>query len=132
MKYLIRLFSFILVLGLISCSTVYTYYKARNPVVAQCLSSCRQHFDACQHKCANSCRICKAKSNISTNIRYEKYYHQQKLQGMAVNRNVESYKDPLRCLKISCNCVADLDACEQACTGLVRKQLKANPLPDCV
>lgn len=131
MNNLLKLSISIILLGLMSCSQ-HVFFKRPTPAVAQCQATCAQHFESCKAQCRNSCRICSTKSKTSTEKRYERYGDQQMLQGKAINRELDSYRDPLQCLKVSCNCVADLDACNQGCTGIVRKQLLSNPLPDCV
>lgn len=133
MKRIVLSISCLILLGLTACAPYrFLVFKPKTPEQARCLNVCQKHFEACKYTCVHNCRICKTKSNMSTDLRFMQFANQQMVQGQAVNRDTDSYKDPLNCLKISCDCVADLDACEQACTGMVRKRLISHPLPDCV
>lgn len=131
MNCLLKLLGCCLVLCAVSCSTQYPLlYKSK--AFKQCQLSCLNRYHSCKQQCVDNCQHCSAKSSYSTNKNYQKYGHQQLAQGLAVNRELNSYKDPLQCLKITCNCVADLDTCKQGCTGVIQKELITKPMPQCI
>jgi hypothetical protein len=37
---------------------------------------------------------------------------------------LNSYRDPLQCRKVTCNCHADYQVCIQSCSGVIHKQLR--------
>lgn len=120
-------------IGLISISSCSSYHPiySRSPAVQSCKMACLSHYQLCKKQCVDNCAKCSAKSAHSSSTQFLHYDKQQGIQGMAVNRELNSYKDPLQCLKISCDCAADLDVCKQGCTGIVQKQLIAKPMPQC-
>ena len=99
----------------------------KSTLPSQCLAQCTQRFDSCKTLCTNNCAVCSAKANQSMKKDYAEYVHEQQVEGGYVMRGLKSYRDPLQCRKVSCNCYADLSTCEQNCTGIIRKQLRAVP-----
>lgn len=93
----------------------------------QCLAQCNQSFKSCSTLCVNNCATCSAKANRDMIENYSEYVHEERVEGGYVMRRLKSYRDPLQCRKVSCNCSADLSICEQSCTGVIHKQLRAVP-----
>lgn len=93
----------------------------------QCLIQCKQSFNSCSKLCVNNCATCSAKANHEMIVNYSEYVHEEQVEGGYVMRRLKSYRDPLQCRKVSCNCSADLAICEQSCTGVIHKQLRAVP-----
>lgn len=127
MRSFVRLIVFLIVLTqLISCTTQHkVLVKVADP--KQCLALCTQRFAACQQTCVNNCANCSASSKRSTILNYAKYVHEEQVEGGYVTRSLKSYRDPLQCRKVTCNCYADLSVCEQNCTGIIHKQLRTVP-----
>lgn len=92
-----------------------------------CIKTCLKRFDSCKVDCSDSCHHCRIKSNKTSRKNYRKYVHEECVKGGFIARDLNSYRDPLQCKKVSCNCRADLDGCIQSCDGVIRKQLKAPP-----
>ncbi len=92
-----------------------------------CLAQCSQRFESCRVSCVNNCAVCSAKANREMIKNYSGYVHEEQVEGGYVMRGLKSYRDPLQCRKVSCNCYADLMTCEQNCTGVIHKQLRAVP-----
>lgn len=130
MNGLLKILGCIVLLGLCSCAKQ-QLLLFKSPTLKQCTLSCIQRYESCSERCKDSCAYCSAQSTYSSLNKEAKYTKQQRIQGLAVNRELNSYRDPLQCLKVSCSCVSDLNACTQACTGLTRKELIAKPRPHC-
>ncbi len=95
--------------------------------LSQCQTHCRKQFELCNTLCVNHCAHCNQVADESAEERYGKYVQEQEIQGETIAREVDSYRDPLKCRKVTCNCSADFTICEQGCTGIIQKQLRAKP-----
>ena len=58
---------------------------------------------------------------------YSHYKNQQKIQGIGIVRQVNSYRDLLQCRKTTCECPTDYQTCIQTCTGKIPKRLQVAP-----
>ena len=125
MSLLFRLISFFVFLTLIEGCTIKNIIKS--PDTKQCLSVCTQRFVACRKVCVNNCAACSRFSKKTTILNYAKYVHEEQVKGGYVTRGLKSYRDPLQCRKVTCNCVTDLSVCEQNCTGIIHKKLRTVP-----
>ncbi len=126
MCFLLRLFCCLILLNILGCANKQPILtKSSDP--KQCLATCTQRFASCKTVCVNNCAICSAKANSSMVQNYSEYVHEEQVEGGYVARGLKSYRDPLQCRKVTCNCYADLMTCEQNCTGVIRKQLRAVP-----
>ena len=94
---------------------------------APCLTNCARHYAACSQTCENNCRNCQIERKLKAEEHYQRYLHREKLAGGYDLRQLSSYKDPLHCRKVTCNCAADLNACKQACYGTIHKTLRTAP-----
>lgn len=127
MNFFIRLVCFLALLGLVACAPK---NSLRGQELAQCQMTCMKHFEFCKQNCVDNCPTCSWKSTQSSKINFSKYVNEQKIEGKRVMRELNSYRDPLQCRKVTCNCMADLMACKQSCFGVIRKRLQA--VPNCV
>ena len=126
MNLIFRLFFFVLIIALSSC--VAQNRSGLGPAqLKQCTLSCTQRFDECKRNCVDSCLNCSLSSFHSATANYSKYVRERQIEGKNIARRLKSYRDPLQCRKVSCNCYADLMTCEQNCTGVIHKQLRAVP-----
>ncbi len=110
-SYFVLLFSFVLLFG---CAKN-TKIPEKPPT---CLSICQQYFNQCTINCRNNCKDCTAESKAKAAEHFRYYLHEQYVQGVAVTRNLQSYRDPLQCRKVTCNCAADIKNCRQGCSNL--------------
>lgn len=123
MNIIIRLFFCVMALGLLSCSTHHNTHL-NSASVNQCKSMCIQRFDVCNKSCVDNCKNCTLSAYYRSSANFTKYSQEIKVMGGIVSRELNSYRDPLKCRKISCNCEADRDTCTQGCTGVIQKRLK--------
>lgn len=128
MNSFLRLLCFLVLTGLSGCVT---QQKAgmSNQGMSACQMTCVQHYKYCAQHCTNNCLTCSADANDSAAVNYFQYVHEQQIEGAIVTRGLNSYRDPLQCRKVSCNCMSDLLTCKQGCTGVVQKRLR--PVPYC-
>lgn len=124
MQTISRITLYILTLLLVACVShkvvVNKAIDAKN-----CDSMCQEALRACMPVCHDNCHECsKAESRITAR-HYHRYLEQVSVQGQVVTRELQSYRDPLQCRKITCHCIADYNICKQACTGIIYKRLQA-------
>lgn len=92
-----------------------------------CHLQCLNALDKCKIQCKNNCRECNVLANMQAASRFIEYKKRQSMQGKMVNEELQSFKDPLQCRKVTCSCQEDYRVCKQSCIGKVYKYLKANP-----
>jgi hypothetical protein len=126
MNVLVRLVCCFIFLSLVSCVSQ-KHMTVKTQDVKQCKVMCVKRFESCNTLCVNNCAVCSEHANQSTLSSYSEYVHQQQVKGGFVARGLKSYRDPLQCRKVTCNCYADLMICEQDCTGIIQKQVRAVP-----
>lgn len=119
---LLMMFS-LMVLLLIGC-TANKHSSSTQLNAAACKSSCANKFNACTKVCKNDCQQCEAFMQAGVARHYANFIHQQLVQGGLLAREVNSYRDPQRCLKTTCDCRADYNECTQACSGVIHKRLQ--------
>lgn len=124
-KLIILIFSLILAEFLASCALNHTHSISNKSSVDQCKAICVKRFERCTHHCVDNCKNCTIKAYSESQENYQQYVQEQQVLGQSIDRVLNSYRDPLQCRKITCDCVEDLNSCRQGCTGLIRKQLQA-------
>ena len=92
-----------------------------------CKQDCRKQLDVCNRKCVNGCRNCTSASNRVVDRNYKGFVHRQTVQGGLLNREPNSYRDPLQCLKMTCDCLGDWTQCVQACQGTLQLHYRVAP-----
>lgn len=122
MRVLIWSISMMLLLMLTGCID-----QALTPEQSACTSMCAKRLASCDAACKNNSQCCAASLATTTAKNYTKYKHQQCVQGVMIARDLQSYRDPLQCRKMTCDCKADYRVCVQSCTGLVHKRLQVEP-----
>ncbi len=90
---------------------------------ARCIQLCHAQQKLCASRCQNNCTDCNYQNCRDINRGFRQYWNEKKLTGSDVTRELNSYEDPLQCSKISCDCMADYDACQQSCKGHIDKHL---------
>jgi hypothetical protein len=97
--------------------------------LALCKKGCQHQLNSCSLVCRNNCLQCGKAANCSAARHYNKYKQEQIIQGRVIARELNSYRDPLQCRKVTCNCLADYNVCTQSCEGVLHKRLQ--PVPAC-
>jgi hypothetical protein len=120
MNSLLRVLFFIALYCLSGCATQ-EKTALNSQTLNQCKMICVQHLEFCQKNCKNNCPTCSSDSNYSSRLNYCKYVHEEQVQGGYITRGLNSYRDPLQCLKVSCNCPSDFITCNQYCTSVIQK-----------
>lgn len=95
---------------------------------ASCVASCESRFVACTKVCRNSCMRCSTAAEQTAARNYGYYEHEKIVQGKIIAVQLNSFRDPLQCRKVTCNCQADYGICMQSCGGAVAKRLEHAPL----
>ena|SRR3990167_3933470 len=93
-----------------------------------CAEMCKTRLNSCGNSCRNNCSICARYAQSQAEKGYTKYQWEQFIIGGVVARDLQSYRDPLQCRKVTCNCGADFKMCIQACQGRIHKELRAAPV----
>lgn len=120
---IVRLWCYLMFLGLVSCTIPHPIENFKK--INQCKMACQHRFNYCKKLCIDNCPSCSAFSSYTSRVNYIKYIHEEQITGGIIARGLNSYRDPLQCRKVSCSCVADLMTCNQGCTGIIQKKLKA-------
>lgn len=128
MNSFLRFMCCIVLLGLSGCATQ-QQRVVKTSEVAQCQQLCVQRLDSCKQTCTESCPKCMAAADHKATTNFLEYLHEKRVQGGYITRRLKSYRDPLQCRKVSCNCLSDFITCKQGCTGVIQKQLR--PVPYC-
>ncbi|MBA2710564.1 MAG: acyltransferase [Tatlockia sp.] len=111
----------------LQASCVHRPYPANN-VYNSCASDCVQKLTICTNSCSNNCQECVETANNKATKNYRKYVHEQCIKGKNIALQLNSFRDPLQCQKITCNCPADYDLCMQSCSRTEIKRLQYAPL----
>jgi hypothetical protein len=123
-----RLLFCMVLIGLVSCATD-EKIQVNPQSLTLCKMTCSQHLESCSQNCTNNCPRCSAESSYTSTKNYLKYVHEKQVEGGYIARGLKSYRDPLQCRKVSCNCISDFLACKQNCVGVIQKRLR--PVPKC-
>jgi hypothetical protein len=109
-----------------SCSSIQSsVFNARK--VRSCTSVCHERLVECSKVCHNNNIECIEKAKCRAVYHYERYVHEQEIQGRVAPLELNSYRDPLQCRKTACNCYADNNVCVQSCKGRIHKSLQIGP-----
>ncbi len=126
---MIKWFLLALCIGLMACTQQPDAVSAKSSL-RSCQAQCMKQNSACIKVCDNGCSHCAVPAHVTADRHYAQFIHQQTVQGGLVARDSKSYRDPLQCLKTTCNCNADYHQCADACTGTIHKRLQS-PLTCC-
>jgi hypothetical protein len=94
------------------------------PAQKQCVQACVADFHYCQKICVKDCFHCCAHESVKARDAHCRYVKQSRIEGKVPLSRLQSFSDPLKCNKNSCNCQDDLVLCKQTCLGKVYKSLK--------
>jgi len=126
MNYFLHILCCFLMLFLSGCTTQ-PKNEVKGQMVYQCMATCVQHFEFCKKNCVNNCPACSAASTRRSVFNFTKFIHEKQVEGQVVTRELNSYRDPLQCRKVTCSCIADFMVCKQNCTGKIPKRIQAVP-----
>ena len=126
MNSLLRVLCCVVLLYLSGCATQ-DKTITNGQTLKQCQTICIQHLEACKQNCTNNCRNCSIKSSYTSAVNFTKYVQEKQVQGGIITRGLNSYRDPLQCRKVTCNCPSDFITCKQSCTGVIQKRLRSVP-----
>lgn len=122
MPLLTRLIISLIIILLSGCA-----HQKLTPEQVSCKVMCAKRLESCCAVCKHNCKNCSISASQSAVKNYREFKHQQCVQGDMISRNLQSYRDPLQCLKTTCECDADYKVCIQSCTGLIHKRLQVSP-----
>ena len=117
---LFRVLAGLTILFLISC----VHSTQDRALAEQCHHRCEQYKQNCQKTCRNSCPQCKILSQVKAVYNAQRYQKDKVIEGGIIARDLNSWRDPLQCKKITCDCPADYQVCLQVCGGIIHKQLQ--------
>ncbi|CAM3084226.1 acyltransferase [Legionella steigerwaltii] len=115
-----------IILGLCGCQAL-KQNELKAQAEARCNMTCMQHFEFCRQSCVDNCPNCSYKAQRMAEKNYAKYVYERRVEGKKVMRELNSYRDPLQCRKVTCDCVLDLAICKKGCAGIIPKELQAVP-----
>ncbi|MDP3560645.1 MAG: acyltransferase [Legionellaceae bacterium] len=122
-RVVVRLVACFMILSLTSCNT-YKQYVQHEQTLKACKQVCSQRLQRCEHSCRNNCQNCRAVAMTEAALHFNQYKKQQCLQGEIVALQLQSFRDPLECRKVTCACTPDFDVCVQSCKGRIHKRLR--------
>jgi hypothetical protein len=125
MNTLLRLTCCLAFLGISACDPQYNLVKSKE--ISSCKIFCLKQQESCQQRCVDNCPKCYHAATDSAANGFFKYTNVKQVEGGYINRRLISYRDPLQCRKVSCNCTADFLTCNQGCTGIIEKRLQSLP-----
>lgn len=109
LQLLLILFSIIMV----GCSFNNTQKRVE---VAQCKQMCSQRFTYCKTKCVENCCYCTWHATNQAKEKYSRYLRECEVQGKKSIRELNSFRDPLQCCKMTCDCATDFMLCKNSCS----------------
>jgi len=125
MRSYFRLIIFTALILLSSCSN-YSDYLEKERQLKSCHIKCNMKLDICNKQCKNNALECAVKANIEASKNFKRYKKREFIQGKVLIEELQSFKDPLQCRKVTCSCQEDFRVCNQSCRGKIYKHLKAN------
>ncbi len=92
--------------------------------LAPCKKRCERMYRVCSQVCQDNCQNCAIVSNNQTIRNHNKYKHEICVRGGVIARDLNAYRDPLKCRKTTCDCLADYQICRDSCEGIIQKRLQ--------
>ena len=123
MHSIVRIILCLGLMALVACAGNNLSIKQANDL-ATCKMDCQHRLKICSKICHNNCGDCAKAVNCHVVRHYHQYKNEQCVQGGIIARELNSYRDPLQCRKLTCDCSADYSVCTQSCSGLIHKRLQ--------
>jgi hypothetical protein len=114
-----------IILGICALNACVSHPPATIAKPISCEQHCLNQALICNEICQNSCAICQAKSKERARQDHARYTWVHRAKGQIVARELNSFRDPLACTKVTCDCVADYQTCKQVCRGKISPNLKS-------
>ena len=113
-------------LSLLSLSACAFYQDVHDRIMARqvCYTGCQTQRDQCDHRCDQNSELCNAKADAIAAVHFNHYKRQQCVKGDGITLELKSFRDPLACVKTTCECAQDYDVCRQSCQGSIYKRLQ--------
>ncbi|OGV25797.1 MAG: hypothetical protein A3F18_05655 [Legionellales bacterium RIFCSPHIGHO2_12_FULL_37_14] len=92
--------------------------------MCSCENKCRARYAACVPICRDNCSECQAKAIKLSDARDLNYTWRERVIGKILARERNSFRDPLACTKVSCDCQLDLKNCLKLCKHRLTIKLK--------
>jgi hypothetical protein len=115
----------LLCIGLISACS---YMQNQQQLFAQrkiSAAHCDQRYQYCQKTCDDNLNLCRTKSDARAARHFARYQQQQNVKGQIVMEEVQAFREPLACRKMTCDCDQDKMMCQQAYRGSIYKRLQS-------
>ncbi len=110
---------------LLSSCAFYSQFQEKSAQRKACFAHCEQRCFHCDRVCDDNAKLCAAKSDTQAAVHFVLNRHQQMIKGQVVVTDMASFRDPLACMKTTCNCEKDKKMCKQVCRGKIYKRLQS-------
>ena len=116
----------LLVLCCLSLGACSQYHDFQDKIKAHqhCAKACKTRMHFCNKFCRNDPAQCKRWADASATVHFGHYRQEKLIQGEPIGSELQGFRDPLACKKVSCDCLADFDLCIQTCQGNIHKRLQ--------
>jgi hypothetical protein len=99
--------------------TSYSFKAPKDSNGAMCVMQCSNTKQLCRRLCSTDDQNCKEMAHEQARFEYEAYLSKQRISGLPINRDLNSFYDPLQCSRSQCHCEEDYRACYSMCGGKV-------------
>ena len=106
----------------LSSCALYKQYRKDASEKQRCFAACIDSRHHCSAVCDQDANLCNKKADAIAAVHFNHYRHQQRMLGAVVTEELNSYRDPLACLKPTCDCTLDYQVCVQSCRGKIYKR----------
>jgi hypothetical protein len=119
-------------MGILCFSCLFLISGCMHRVNPSCTAACETRYQTCNKVCRNTCSQCTAAAGQSRDRHYGHYINEQYVKGGMIALQLNSFRDPLQCRKVTCSCREDYRICLQSCgsgaSGVIKKYLEHAPL----
>jgi hypothetical protein len=112
-----------MVLGLSACMSSVDLAAQRHERQV-CEHRCDTRAQQCQTQCRDNRDSCAQQVQANTKKNYKAYRNGRCIEGKIPILELQSFRDPLQCLKKTCDCADDYRVCKRACSGIIDKRLQ--------
>ena len=123
LKYSSRIGMIFGVLLLSACSYMH-HQQQRFEHQKACRAHCDERYRHCMQVCDDNEKLCRIKRDAIAAVHFARYKQQQNLKGQVITEELKAFRDPLACLKTTCDCEQDKMMCKQAYRGAIYKRLQ--------
>lgn len=87
-------------------------------------ANCDERYRHCMQICDDNEKLCRIKRDAVAAVHFARYKQQQNVKGQVISEELKAFRDPLACLKTTCECEQDIVMCKQAYRGVIYKRLQ--------